>query len=141
MSHMENNTPSEAEYAEKEEAAISQEVLVPPKPGIVSSKTYDITKRVVQLVLPAAGALYFALAQIWGLPYGEQVVGSIAALAAFGGVFLGISSRAYNNDDTRFDGVIKVDQQAGDVVGLQIDTPLENWLGEKSITVKVKSVD
>ena len=57
---------------------------------------YDILKWIAQYVLPAAGTLYFALAGIWGLPYGEQVVGTITAVDTFFGVILGISRLQYN---------------------------------------------
>lgn len=46
----------------------------------MSNKTYDILKWIAMYLLPAAGTLYFALAGIWGLPYGEQVVGTITAV-------------------------------------------------------------
>lgn len=64
----------------------------------MSNKMYDVLKWIAQLFLPAAGALYFALANIWGLPYGEEIVGTITAVDAFLGVILGISSKAYYND-------------------------------------------
>lgn len=60
-----------------------------------SNKTYDILKWVAQYLLPAFGALYFALAGIWGLPYGEQIIGTTAALDTFLGVILGISTVQY----------------------------------------------
>ena len=60
-----------------------------------SNKTYDILKWVAQYLLPAAGTLYFGLASIWGLPYGEEVVGTITAVDTFLGVLLGISSSNY----------------------------------------------
>ena len=62
----------------------------------MNNKTYDILKWVAQFFLPATGTLYFALASIWGLPYGEQVVGTIIAIDAFLGVVLGISTAQYN---------------------------------------------
>lgn len=62
----------------------------------LSNKTYDFLKWVAQLLLPAVGTLYFALASIWGLPYGEQVVGTITAVDTFLGVILGISTASYN---------------------------------------------
>lgn len=65
---------------------------------IFNKKTYDILKWVAQFLLPAIGTLYFALANIWNLPYGEQVVGTITAVDAFLGVLLGISSNAYYKD-------------------------------------------
>lgn len=61
----------------------------------MSNRTYDILKWVAQIVLPALGTLYFALSAIWGLPYGEQVVGTITAADAFLGALLGVSTANY----------------------------------------------
>lgn len=62
----------------------------------ISNKTYDKLKWIAQYLLPAVGTLYFALAGIWNLPYGEQVVGTVSAVDAFLGVLLGISTANYN---------------------------------------------
>lgn len=62
----------------------------------MSNKVYDVLKFVCQIVLPAIGTLYFALAGIWGFPYGEQIVGTITAIDTFLGVILGISTIDYN---------------------------------------------
>ena len=62
----------------------------------MSNKVFDILKYFAQIVLPAVATLYFALAQIWGLPYGEQIVGTITAVDAFLGALLGISTMQYN---------------------------------------------
>ena len=62
----------------------------------MDNKTFDILKYVAQIVLPAVATLYFALSQIWGLPYGEQIVGTITAIDAFLGALLGISTYQYN---------------------------------------------
>lgn len=59
------------------------------------NSTYDVLKYIAQVVLPALGTLYFALSGIWGLPYGEQIVGTISAIDAFLGVLLKISSDKY----------------------------------------------
>ena len=64
----------------------------------MSNKTYDILKYIAQIVLPALGTLYFALSQIWGLPYGEQIVGTITAVDAFLGALLKIQSDAYYDE-------------------------------------------
>ena len=64
----------------------------------MSDKTYDILKYIAQIVLPAIGTLYFALANIWGFPYAEQIVGTITAVDAFLGVLLKISSDRYYNE-------------------------------------------
>ena len=62
----------------------------------MTNKVYDVLKWIAQYFLPAIGTLYFALAGNWGLPYGEQVVGTITAVDTFLGVLLGISSAQYN---------------------------------------------
>lgn len=61
----------------------------------MSNETYDTLKFIAQIVLPALGTLYFALAGIWGLPYGEQIVGTVTAVDAFLGAVLKISTDAY----------------------------------------------
>lgn len=66
----------------------------------MNNKVYDTLKWIAQYLLPAAGTLYFAIAGIWGLPYGEQVVGTIASIDTFLGVILGISSSQYNKTES-----------------------------------------
>lgn len=65
----------------------------------MNDKVYDILKFIAQVVLPAIGTLYFALAGIWGFPYGEEIVGTITAIDAFLGAILGISSYQYNKKE------------------------------------------
>lgn len=62
----------------------------------MSNKVYDVLKFIAQIILPAIGTLYFALASIWGLPYGEEIVGTITAVDAFLGAILGVSTAKYN---------------------------------------------
>jgi hypothetical protein len=61
----------------------------------MSNRVYDTLKWIALVVLPALGALYFGLAGIWGLPYGEQVVGTITVIDTFLGALLGISTINY----------------------------------------------
>lgn len=62
----------------------------------MNNQVYDVLKFIALVVLPALGTLYFALSTIWGLPYGEQIVGTITAVDTFLGALLGISSAKYN---------------------------------------------
>ena len=62
----------------------------------MNKKLYDVLKIWAQIVLPAIGALYFALAKIWGLPFVTEVVGTLAAIDTFLGTLLKISSISYN---------------------------------------------
>lgn len=65
----------------------------------MSNKTYDILKWIALVMLPAASALYFGLSQVWGLPYGEEIVGTISVIDAFLGALLGISNVNYNKQN------------------------------------------
>lgn len=65
----------------------------------LDNKAYDILKWLAQYFLPAIGTLYFALAQIWGFPFGEQVVGTITAVDAFLGAILGLSAASYAHSE------------------------------------------
>lgn len=67
----------------------------------MNNKTYDILKWVALCALPAFCALYATIGEIWGIPYSAQVVSTIAAVDAFLGAVLGVSSIKYkNNSDT-----------------------------------------
>ena len=61
----------------------------------MSNKMYDVLKWIAMVILPALATLYFALAGLWGFPYGEEIVGTITAADTFLGVLLGISSAQY----------------------------------------------
>lgn len=62
----------------------------------LNDKIYNALKWIAIVALPATGTLYFALAGIWGFPYGEQIVGTITAVETFLGIILGISTYNYN---------------------------------------------
>lgn len=62
----------------------------------LTNKQYDVLKWIALIVLPAVATLYFTLASIWGLPYGEQIVGTITAIDTFLGALLGISTNQHN---------------------------------------------
>lgn len=71
-----------------------------------SNSLYDVFKWCFSVVLPALAALYFGLAGIWGLPYAEQICGTIAAVVAFGDALLGISSIQYQKTLPPHEGTI-----------------------------------
>lgn len=64
----------------------------------ISNDTYDFLRAIADLILPALGALYFALAGIWGFPYGEQIVGTITAIVAFLDIVLKVLKRNYDKE-------------------------------------------
>ena len=62
----------------------------------MSNKTYDILKWICLVALPAITTLWLALASIWGFPYAEAIGATLAAVTAFMGTLLGVSSVKYN---------------------------------------------
>ena len=68
---------------------------------MLSNRIYDILKYVALIALPAIGTLYFTLSQVWGLPYGEEVVGTIAAVGTFLGSLLQISTAIYKKNNVQ----------------------------------------
>ena len=63
---------------------------------VFDDNTYNLLKWIAMIMLPALGALYFGLASIWGLPYGQEIVGTITVIDTFLGAILGISSSNYS---------------------------------------------
>jgi len=106
---------------------------------MLSNKAYNTLKWIAQYLLPASGTLYFALAAIWGLPYGEQIVGTISAVTIFLGVLLGMSSASYIKSGADTDGTLQVDTSSPekDIYRLQLNSNLENLAEKAKVTLKV----
>lgn len=79
---------------------------------VLSNAVYDKLKFVAQVVLPALGALYFGLSEIWALPYGVEVVGTITVVDVFLGAVLQLSTKQYNHSEDKFDGALVVDSKS-----------------------------
>lgn len=77
---------------------------------IITGKLYDYLKYIAQILLPALGTLYFALAGLWHLPSAQEVVGTVVAVDTCLGLLLGISQSNYNKSDARFDGEINIEE-------------------------------
>lgn len=76
---------------------------------IISNKLYDALKYLTVVLLPALGTLYFGLSQIWGLPYGEAVLGTLAAIQVFIGASMNFSSKKYEESGAKYSGEINVE--------------------------------
>lgn len=107
----------------------------------LNQAAYDKLKWFVQVVLPAFGALYFGLSDLWGLPYALQVVGTASVVAVFLGAILGISSMNYKKQNEPNGGFIQqtgVDPDTGiPDLGLTLTKLPEELLGKKTITLHV----
>jgi Putative phage holin Dp-1 len=107
---------------------------------VLSESTYNLLKKIVQFILPATASLYFGLSQIWGLPAGEQVVGTIALLTTFFGVVLAVSSGRYNESDAGVDGEAIVTEDPGGLTGvtLALNSDPELLVNQQKMTFRVK---
>ncbi len=105
------------------------------------NKVYDRLKWMVTLLLPALGTLYFTLASIWGLPYCEQVVGTIMAVDALLGVLLGISSASYKGDGTLIITPCEFGGEEAAEIDFTIDTSIADIEKKKSVVLCVEKTD
>lgn len=60
------------------------------------SKVYDILKLIALIALPV-GTFVSTFCGIWGIPYGEEIMQTFAALDVFVGAFVTASKVAYDN--------------------------------------------
>lgn len=103
-----------------------------------TDKQYDMLKWLAQIVLPALGTLYFALSAIWGLPKGEEIVGTITAIDAFLGAILGLSTSQYNKSGK--DGQIIIDESRSekDVYRMEFNGDPSEIKAKSQVTFVVK---
>ena len=68
-----------------------------------NSKLYDVLKYMALIVFNAIGVFYKTIAEMWDLPYGNQIALTCSALALFVGTLIGISSYKYNKAEVETD--------------------------------------
>lgn len=61
----------------------------------MTNKTYDTIKTIALLIMPAL-TFFAALVDVWGIPYGEQIVATLAALDTFAGAVVAILAANYH---------------------------------------------
>lgn len=67
---------------------------------MMTNKTYDILKWVALVALDAIGLFYRTVAEIWGLPFGDEVMATCAACSLCLGALIGVSGKMYNDENT-----------------------------------------
>lgn len=65
----------------------------------MSNKVYDILKWVSLVALDALGLFYSTLSSVWGLPFGDEILATCAALSLLLGTLIGVSSARYHKDN------------------------------------------
>ncbi len=101
----------------------------------LSNAVYDVLKWIAQYLLPGLGTFYFAVAKIWDLPYGAEIVGTISAIDTLLAMLLGLSSHSYEGDGTL---VVDTTDPTKDNFRYIVSTPLDELANAKRITLKVE---
>lgn len=104
-----------------------------------TNKVYDKIKWIVAIVIPAIIALYSSLASIWGFPYAEQVIATLAAINVFLGVVMKISTASYQKS---YDGTLHVDtvtDNTTDKYLFEVDD-LDNISDKDHIMLKINNI-
>lgn len=69
----------------------------------MSNKLYDILKWVALVALDALGVCYRTLAEIWHLPYGNEVLATCSAVSVLIGALIGVSGAVYKAKEAKND--------------------------------------
>lgn len=110
-------------------------------PFALPDRLYNVLKQVALILLPALSTLYFMLSNIWNLPHVTAVIGTIAAIDTFLGAILGVSTTAYNNSDSKYDGSMHVTinpETETTTYMLELSSDPVSLANKKSISFKVE---
>lgn len=108
----------------------------------LTNPMYNALKFVALVLLPGLSAAYFGLAQIWGLPNAEQVVGTATIIDTLLGLLLKASTTQYVNsgqaDTDTTDGDLIINEVDGEkYTALGINKSLEAMQGKTQVVLKV----
>ena len=70
----------------------------------MSGKLYEVLKWLTLIALPAASTLYAALGAVWHFPCVKEISTTVAAVCAFIGTLIGISTAAYRREEDEHRG-------------------------------------
>lgn len=81
---------------------------------IKNNKVYDILKWISLVALDAFGVAYQEFAEVWNLPYGEQVFKSAVILSVLIGTLIGVSGMKYSKtvESTEYEEEMPCDIEA-----------------------------
>lgn len=101
---------------------------------LLNDKTYNILKRIVQVILPATIALYSTLASLWSWPHAVEVAATLGAITTFLGIAIGVSTKNFNAQSSdKPDGDLIVAEGEGEkYFGLGINEDAFASIGDKN---------
>jgi hypothetical protein len=111
----------------------------------LNDRVYQFLKYFITIALPAVGALYYAISEVWGFDRTYPVNATINAVVTFLGVLIGVSTRQYNKTkaakaDEPYDGDLAfiVDKVDGEVYPtLGVNTSLEEMRSKGEVRLQV----
>lgn len=88
----------------------------------MNNKIYDVLKWVALVALDAIGLFYQTIAEIWSLPYGDNVLKTCVALSVLIGTLIGVSGTQYHKRDFEAEGLEFLESINGeDYIGENFD--------------------
>jgi putative holin Dp-1 len=104
----------------------------------LSNAWYNRIKWIITIGLPAVGAFYFGLAQLWDFPRISGVNGTINLIITFLGLLIGYSTKQYNKTENQPDGDLIVVESDGEKhLGLAVNTSVEAMQAKDTVTLTV----
>lgn len=67
----------------------------------INNTLYEWLKWICLIALPAIAWFYGAMADTWGLPYGDQIVTTLNAAGTLIGILIGVSTYNYRKEDSQ----------------------------------------
>lgn len=64
----------------------------------MSNKVYDVLKWLALVAFDAVGYFYQEIADVWSLPYGDEVLKTCVAISILIGALIGVSSAQYKKN-------------------------------------------
>ncbi len=101
----------------------------------LSNSTFDNLRRVVEYWIPGLGTFYITIATIWDLPFGEQIVGTLAAMALLLATIIGINRKKH--DPSTGEIVVSTADPEKDLYSLEMGVPLETLQDKELVTLRV----
>lgn len=74
----------------------------------MNNRVYDGLKWTAQIFLPALATFTLTVGPLWELPNAMAVGGTITAIDTLLGAILGLTKRAYDNSDEKYDGAVDI---------------------------------
>ena len=115
-------------------------MTTPQNPSAVApanDKLYERLKLSATILLPAIGALYFALAQIWHFPVAAEINGTIAVINTFVGTAVMWLKSVYKASGAAYNGVLTWEDTEDGAILRMSGVDNQTLMTQDAITFKI----